>query len=101
MPFEAVDGRPEPEVLIEAKCDSQMVYIAVEDSGPGIPEDIREKIFDPFFTTKPSGKGTGLGLSISRQLVLAVGGELELSKECSRLGGARFLIRIPKALNKE
>jgi signal transduction histidine kinase len=43
------------------------------------------------------GKGTGLGLSVSRQLIRAVGGELELARERSSLGGAKFIIRLPKA----
>lgn len=94
--FEAVNTSKNPEVRVEAQCDTQWVYISVEDNGNGISETNRERIFDPFFTTKPRGKGTGLGLSISRQLVLAVGGELELINEPSLLGGARFVIRIPR-----
>ena len=91
----------DPEVLIEAKCDSLWVYFAVDDNGPGVSAEIREKIFEPFFTTKPSGKGTGLGLAISRQLVRAAGGDLELSHEPSQLGGARFVIHTPRVLHKE
>ncbi len=75
------------------------VYLYVEDSGPGIPDELRERIFDAFFTSKPMGRGTGLGLSVSRQLIRAVGGELELVQERSDLGGAKFLIRLPKIDN--
>jgi signal transduction histidine kinase len=84
-------------VKVHAECDSQWVYLSVEDSGPGIPDELRERIFDAFFTTKPVGKGTGLGLSVSRQLIRATGGDLELSPERSVLGGAKFVIRLPKA----
>lgn len=98
---EAVDDTDHPKILIEAKCDSQWVYLAVEDNGPGVPEEQRHEIFEPFFTTKPVGKGTGLGLSISRQLVRATGGELELSRDGSTYGGARFVIRMPKAASQE
>ena len=94
---EAAAQSPEPQVRIRAESNSHWVCLSVEDSGPGIPDDLRERIFDAFFTTKPVGKGTGLGLSVSRQLIRAVGGELELLRERSSLGGAEFLIRLPKA----
>jgi signal transduction histidine kinase len=98
---EATNGSASPEIMIEAKCDSRCVYLAVEDSGPGVPEGTRDRIFEPFFTTKPVGRGTGLGLSISRQLIRAVGGELELLQERSHLGGARFVIRVPRVRSQE
>jgi signal transduction histidine kinase len=88
-----------PEVRIEATCNRQWVYVAVEDNGPGVPEDLREEVFRPFFTTRQPGSGTGLGLSISRELMRAGGGELLLSEERSSLGGARFVMRLPKALS--
>ena len=50
--------------------------VFVEDNGPGVPEDQREKIFEPFFTTKDPGKGTGLGLSLSARLAQKAGGRL-------------------------
>ncbi len=50
--------------------------MAVEDDGPGIPREIRDRVLDPFFTTKPEGEGTGLGLPLSRSIVDAHGGEL-------------------------
>jgi signal transduction histidine kinase len=52
------------------------VGIAVEDEGPGIPEEVRERMLDPFFSTKPEGEGTGLGLPVTRTIVDAHGGEL-------------------------
>jgi signal transduction histidine kinase len=92
---EAAQASADPEVLIETGYRPEWVCLAVEDTGPNVPEELRERIFEPFFTTKPAGKGTGLGLSITRQLVRAVGGELELAEGPTRLGGARFVIRIP------
>jgi len=67
------------------------IAITIGDSGPGIPEGLREKIFEPFFTTK--GSGTGLGLSISRRIVAEHGGVIEVGT--SRLGGAEFRILLP------
>jgi signal transduction histidine kinase len=61
-----------------------------------VPDKLRERVFEPFFTTKPPGKGTGLGLSVSRELIRASGGELALSPQPGSLGGARFVIRLPK-----
>jgi signal transduction histidine kinase len=98
---EAAEGSADPEVHVEAVCDSRWVYITVEDSGNGVAPELRERIFEAFFTTKPIGKGTGLGLAVSRQLIRAAGGELELAPEPSRLGGARFVIRLPRVVPVE
>ncbi len=98
---EAPHDGEEPQVRIDATSDSQWVYVCVEDNGPGVSEELRERVFEPFFTTKPLGKGTGLGLSVSRQLIRAVGGELELSPSPGSLGGAKFVIRLPKAASGE
>ena len=52
--------------------------LAIEDEGPGIPPEIRDRVLLPFFSTKPEGEGTGLGLSVTRSIVEAHGGELAL-----------------------
>ncbi len=64
----------------------------VEDSGPGVPDEARERIFEPFFTSKADG--AGLGLSIARRLCDL--GQIELRLEQSPLGGARFVLRFPR-----
>jgi PAS domain S-box-containing protein len=67
------------------------VTVSVADSGPGIPEDVRERIFEPFFTTKELG--TGIGLSITHKIVTDHGGFIKVGT--SRFGGALFTIGLP------
>ena len=55
-----------------------LIIVKISNSGPHIPEELKEKIFKPFFTTKPAGKGTGLGLSISKLITEELGGTLEV-----------------------
>ncbi len=69
------------------------VALELEDSGPGIPADIRDKIFEPFFTTKGVGKGTGLGLAIVYGIVAAHGGRIDVASPPGK--GARFTITLP------
>lgn len=66
--------------------------VSVEDTGPGVPEDVKARLFQPFFTTKP--QGTGLGLMLAREIVLEHKGELEVER--SPLGGASFTIELPR-----
>jgi C4-dicarboxylate-specific signal transduction histidine kinase len=66
------------------------VLVTVDDSGPGISPALRERLFEPFVTDKISGMG--LGLSLSRTFLRYQGGDLWT--EPSRLGGARFVIRL-------
>lgn len=80
---------------ISAKYDSSrnLFFTTVSDSGPGIPEELRDKIFDMFFTTKPVGKGTGLGLSISQKIINLHGGNILVDSPPE--GGTRFIIELP------
>ena len=65
--------------------------IRLSDTGPGIPEEIRQKVFEPFFSTKE--EGSGLGLSIAFRIVEEHGGLLELTSQES--AGATFVITLP------
>lgn len=67
--------------------------IDVDDTGEGIPEDLRATIFDPFFTTKQ--RGTGLGLAVTREIVEAHGGVIACEPRPER--GTRFRIHLPEA----
>jgi signal transduction histidine kinase len=83
-----------PELTIRTECLDSRVRVEIIDSGPGMPESVRQRLFDPFFTTKDVGKGTGLGLSISYQIVVETH---QGSLECrSQLGqGTTFSIELP------
>jgi signal transduction histidine kinase len=65
--------------------------ITIEDTGPGVPAEIREQIFNPFFTSKKDG--VGLGLSIVAKIVDAHRGWIKLESEPGR--GARFHVFLP------
>jgi signal transduction histidine kinase len=93
----AVRGRPNAviELTTEAR-GTDWVRLIVEDSGPGVPPEVRARIFDPFFTTKSPDEGSGLGLSICQRVVAEVGGKIWLD-ESGTLGGARFVVELPAA----
>jgi signal transduction histidine kinase len=71
--------------------DGSGLILAVEDDGPGIPEERRQEIFEPFYSTKFSG--TGLGLAVARSLVVKHGGELQVESREGR--GSVFFALFP------
>ncbi|MEO0429503.1 MAG: ATP-binding protein [Pseudomonadota bacterium] len=84
-------------ISVRTSHDQQMVRVAVSDTGPGVPAELREKIFDPFFTTKPVGKGTGQGLAIAIEFIVkGHGGHLRLIEEPGFT--TTFLIELPRHL---
>ena len=70
----AVQGRTPAIIELTTEAREGWVRFIVEDSGPGIPLEIRHRIFDPFFTTKGPDEGTGLGLAICQRVVTRSGG---------------------------
>ena len=70
------------------------VEIRIQDSGTGIPDEIRARIFDPFFTTKQAGKGTGHGLAVAHSVIVEQhGGTIEVDSAPGK--GTTFILRMP------
>ena len=80
-------------ITVRSRAEGETVAIEIEDTGGGIPPELRERVFDPFFTTKPVGKGTGQGLTLARSIVNKHGGTLSFHSNAGK--GTRFLIRLP------
>lgn len=91
---DAVEGRPQPRIIIELDAHHGYIHILVRDNGKGIASDQLMRIFDPFFTTKPVGKGTGLGLYISYNLATEQC-RGQLKAENNPQGGAVFTLSLP------
>ncbi|MCF1751643.1 ATP-binding protein [Mariniradius sediminis] len=81
-----------PKLTVHTKSEKDHILISVEDNGPGIPDEIKDKILQPFFTTKKGTEGTGLGLSITHDIVKAHGGGLEIETAINK--GTNFTIRL-------
>ncbi|MDX1642073.1 MAG: ATP-binding protein, partial [Balneolaceae bacterium] len=84
----------EPKLSIQTHKKDTSVIIEIEDNGPGIPEEIKDKILQPFFTTKKGTAGTGLGLSITHDVIKAHGGVLDVKSKENEF--TRFIIHLNK-----
>lgn len=82
-------------IILRSRREGAHVLIEVEDTGKGMPPEVKERIFEPFFTTKEVGKGLGLGLSVSAMIVHNHGGEIQVESYPGK--GTLFLIRLPMA----
>lgn len=79
---------------IDTTFDDDLVHVYLQDTGIGIPAQIRDKVFAPFFTTKESGRGTGLGLAIVAQVVEDHNGYVGFDDVPG--GGTRFHVALPR-----
>jgi two-component system sensor histidine kinase ChvG len=97
-----------PDSIVRVTCRRlrNQVDIMVDDDGPGVRADMRQKIFERFYTDRPHqgfGQNSGLGLSISKQIVEAHGGSIWVENRTAGIGadgeprvlGARFIVRLP------
>ena len=85
----ASDGR----IRVSGQQHDGTVEIAVDDSGPGIPEADLQRIFEPFFTTKPVGIGTGLGLAIANNIVHEHRGAIRVASTVG--AGTTMTVELP------
>lgn len=90
---QAMEGTPGQIHVTSRFVADGAVEVVFKDTGPGVPEDVKQKVFEPFFTTKPGGKGTGLGLSVSFGIVRDHGGSIRVESELGE--GAAFIITLP------
>ena len=87
------EKRPHQVILRTRRGPKEEVVWEVEDNGPGIPEEIREKLFTSFFSTKGTS-GTGLGLLVTQKIAQEHGGTLSMETEVGR--GSLFRITLPQ-----
>ena len=80
-------------LTLRAARRGELARVEIEDDGPGIPREVRDKVFDPFVTTKPVGVGTGLGLSICYRIIEDHGGKITFESEPG--SGTTFRIDLP------
>lgn len=88
-----VDARLAPVVVIKSEVDGaqKVIRITVDDNGPGIPPEQRDRVFQPFYTSKRSG--TGLGLALVQKIIVNHNGRIAIGT--SELGGASLQVTLP------
>ncbi len=94
--FDAMAANPPDrprKLTIRSVASGSLVGVAFEDTGPGVPPEVRPKLFQPFFTTKEAGRGSGLGLSVSYRILEEHEGTLRLDEDAGP--GARFVFELP------
>lgn len=79
---------------VQTKDLGEKLSIEIEDNGPGVPDEIKDKLLMPFFTTKKGTEGTGLGLSITHDIIKAHNGMLDITTQVGEW--TKFTITIPK-----
>ena len=90
---DAVVSAPVKGIFIQSVVKDNVVEVAVQDTGSGIPSGLEKRIFDPFFSTKEAGAGTGLGLSITYGIMKDHQGSIAVEGRPAE--GARFILKLP------
>lgn len=84
---------PDGRIHVTSRTGGGVVELVIADNGSGIPEAVRPRIFDPFFSTRGVGGGIGLGLTVARDIVVAHGGDIQLSSTEGQ--GTTVRLRFP------
>ena len=84
-------------IVVSSFLKKKFIQVAVSDTGPGIPEHLREMVFDPFYSTKD--EGTGIGLAVSLRIIQDHSGLLYARE--SRWGGGEFVFELPRKVSGE
>jgi signal transduction histidine kinase len=92
---DALGARPNGRVTVTTRRGDapDRLTLVVEDNGPGVPSELKDKVFAPYFTTKLAKGGTGLGLAIVHRIISDHGGRIVITDAPG--GGARFTIELP------
>ncbi len=81
------------QMIVRSATAGETVTVVIEDTGPGIPEDVGGRLFESFFTTKDMGMG--MGLPICRSIIESHGGRIDATNRAE--GGARLTVTLPIA----
>jgi len=96
----AKEAMPKGGILsVRTSQEDHKVMVAIQDTGVGIPEELRDKIFEAFFTTKQKVKGVGLGLSVCYGIIKDHGGEIRVESEVDK--GTTFTILLPMSSHED
>jgi signal transduction histidine kinase len=82
-----------PRVTVRTGVEGSSLVVEVEDAGPGIPQELRDRVFEPLFRGQQGGAGIGLGLAIVQRLVETQGGRVQVLQGAE--GGALFRVALP------
>jgi len=82
-------------VTVGISCSDTLVELRVDDNGPGIPAEARERVFERFYRLSSDSAGTGLGLAIVREIALTLGAEVSLESNPDESSGLRVQINFP------
>ena len=93
-------GKERGKIVLSTRHDGNWAEIRIQDTGTGIPEQVRDKVFDPFFTTKEVGKGTGQGLTLAQTVIIKKhSGRIWFETETGT--GTTFFVRLPISGNPQ
>jgi signal transduction histidine kinase/HAMP domain-containing protein len=92
--IQAMEAKAQKSLTIKVEPEREHAVVAISDTGPGIPEELKLKVFEPFFTTKPPGQGTGLGLTVALAIIQKHQGDLWFETSSY---GTTFYVKLPLA----